>query len=75
MIRGQQTAQKTTSQEKIWVKAGPGKEREKGRTEKRERNPTHPQQNRTEEHRTRTERIVATEKKGEEKKHSNAKDP
>ena len=28
-VRGLQTAQKTTPQEKSWVKAGPGKEREK----------------------------------------------
>ena len=51
----------------------PTKRAWKGRTEKRERSPTH--LNRTVQHRARTERIVATEKKGEEKKHSNAKDP
>ena len=28
-IRGLQTSQKTTPQEKSWVEAGPGKEREK----------------------------------------------
>ena len=47
----------------------------KGRTEKRERSPTHPKQNRTEQHQASTEGIVATEKKREERKRSNTKDP
>ena len=53
----------------------PRKRARKGRTEKRERSPAHPQQNRTEQHRAGTERIVATENKRQEKKRSKAKDP
>ena len=53
----------------------PRKTARKGRTEKRERNPNHPKQNRTEQHRARTERIGVTENKREERKRSNAKDP
>ena len=50
-----------------------GKERE--RVALRRKEPYSPKQSRTEQHRARTERIVATENKREERKRSNAKDP
>ena len=61
------------AEEKSWVKAGPGKEREKVAVIRKE--PYLPKQSRTEQHRARTERIVTTGNKREEKKRSNAKDP
>ena len=72
-IRGLQTAQKTTPQEKSWVEAGPGKQRE--RIALRREKGALLSLNRTEQHRARIERIVATGNKRQEKKRSNAKDP
>ena len=76
-IRGLQTSQKTTPHcsRKELGESWPRKRARKGRTEKRERSPTHPKQNRTEQHQASTEGIVATEKKRDERKRSNAKDP
>ena len=61
------------AQEKSWVKAVPGKEREKVAL-RREKGALLTL-NRTEQHQASTEGIVATEKKREERKRSNTKDP